>query len=52
MVSFTVAGISISSSIKIKKKGSRNSLPAHWKDPFKDRSGDQPRAIPSTPPDR
>jgi DNA-directed RNA polymerase subunit RPC12/RpoP len=40
LVSFTVAGISISSSIKIKKRGSRNSLPVQWKDPFKDRSGD------------
>jgi DNA-directed RNA polymerase subunit RPC12/RpoP len=52
LVSFTVAGLSISSSIKIKKRGSRNSLPVHWKDPFKDRSGDQPQATASTPPDR
>jgi DNA-directed RNA polymerase subunit RPC12/RpoP len=52
LVSFTVASLSISSSIKIKKRGSRNSLPVQWKDPFKDRSGDQPRATVSTPPDR
>jgi hypothetical protein len=52
LVSFTVAGISISSSIKIKKRGSRNNQPVQWKDPFKDRSGDQPRATASTPPDR
>jgi hypothetical protein len=49
MVSFTVAGISISSSIKIKKRSSRSSLPAHWKDPFKERGGDQ--AASSTAPD-
>ncbi|MBB5340349.1 hypothetical protein [Tunturiibacter gelidoferens] len=52
LVSFTVAGLSISSSIKIKKRGSRNSLPVQWKDPFKDRSGEQPKATASTHPDR
>jgi DNA-directed RNA polymerase subunit RPC12/RpoP len=43
LVSFTVAGISISSSIKINKRRHRNSLPDHWKDPFKDDSK-QPQA--------
>src|ERR1700748_1115297 len=42
MVSFTVAGLSISSSVKINKRSSRSNLPSHWKDPFKDKSGDQP----------
>jgi DNA-directed RNA polymerase subunit RPC12/RpoP len=44
LVSFTVAALSISSSIKINKRRSRNTLPAHWKDPFKDSGSHQPQA--------
>jgi DNA-directed RNA polymerase subunit RPC12/RpoP len=41
LVSFTVAGLSISSSIKINKRRHRNGMPAHWKDPFKGGGSDQ-----------
>jgi DNA-directed RNA polymerase subunit RPC12/RpoP len=44
LVSFTVAGLSISSSIKINKRRHRSSLPEHWKDPFKDGGSKQPQA--------
>src|ERR1700760_2735230 len=44
LVSFTVAGLSISSSIKINKRRHRNGLPEHWKDPFKDSGSKQPQA--------
>jgi len=44
LVSFTVAGLSISSSIKINKRRHRNGLPEHWKDPFKSGGSDQPQA--------
>jgi len=51
LVSFTVAGLSISSRIKINKRRHRNTLPDHWKDPFKGGSSDQPQA-PSSQQDR
>jgi hypothetical protein len=44
LVSFTVAGISISSSIKINKRRRQSVLPEHWKDPFKDSGSKQPHA--------
>ena len=42
LVSFTVAGLSISSSIKINKRRRQSVLPEHWKDPFKGSGSDQP----------
>ena len=44
MVSFTVAGLSISSSIKINKRRRQSVLPEHWKDPFKESGSKQPKA--------
>jgi DNA-directed RNA polymerase subunit RPC12/RpoP len=44
LVSFTVAGLSISSSIKINKRRHRSGLPEHWKDPFKEGGNKQPQA--------
>ena len=44
LVSFTVAGLSISSSIKINKRRRQSVLPEHWKDPFKDSGSKQPKA--------
>jgi hypothetical protein len=41
LVSFTVAGLSVSSSIKINKRRHRTGLPEHWKDPFKDSGSKQ-----------
>ncbi|WP_158944527.1 hypothetical protein [Granulicella sp. S190] len=50
MVSFTIASLSLSSSIKIKKRSSGNTLPIHWKDPFKDQDEESKAVSPS--PDR
>jgi DNA-directed RNA polymerase subunit RPC12/RpoP len=47
LVSFTVASLAISSSIKINKRRHRNTLPEHWKDPFKDSGSKQPQTTPN-----